>query len=128
MSPVLTAFLSVLVGMLYAGWLYLLAMVCGGIGHGWITPLKLSFVGVFAGAALVIRFVKFDSSRQGIDWILLTSAIATNFIVFTTAADEGFRYFHRSGFFGYLWLASWAAWQIPVLLMVVFGKSKPRSL
>jgi hypothetical protein len=127
MSIPATAFFSIVGGLLYAAWLYVLAVVCIGMGHGWATPMQLSFLGVFAGAALVFRFVQFDNSRQGIDWLMMLAAVGTNAAIFSTAAGEGVSYFYRAGFFGYLWLASWAAWQIPVLLLVVFGKTKPEN-
>jgi hypothetical protein len=116
--------LALFVGLALGIFLLGIAVVVGGAGHGWVTPIWFSIIGAAIYPVVVFRLLGFGDRWFGADVGLILVGAILDLAVYTLTMQEGVRYFHRVGEIAYVWIGLWALWQVALkikLAIVAFA-------
>jgi hypothetical protein len=92
------------------------AMLLGGAGHGWITPMWVSFA---TTAFFPITYFRLGAWRQTSvtgSIILIAIGAFSTLMLITQTASEGVRYFESALPEAWFWIAMWSSWIIAALV------------
>jgi len=116
-------------GIVSGLWAAFCSMGMGGDGSGWLSPVKVCWVGIFAGPAAGIAWgLRGRIAGVVLAFLLLAVLLVADFILMQLTRAEGVGYAFKlarldPGFM-LLWSMAWFGWQLLVLWTVVDAAKK----
>ena len=98
-----------------------IALGLTGGGHGWVTPLSVSWVTVIMAPAAFLLLIDNLPRKNFVMIGCISMAILLDCWVTYSTTTEGMQYFDEGGAYSYLWVISWVSWQIVVAYAALMG-------